>query len=94
MLQLQGGIGGARTGFSYAQSSCVGTAVCSNVSQAVGTSTHFQLHTGIGVQLYLTDHLFVRPQFDFHYVSNFTQQFGSNAVPEGTIWVGYSFGER
>src|SRR5262249_94358 len=94
MLQLQGGIGGARSGFSFAESACVGTAVCSNVSQTVGASNHFQWHTGGGVQLYLTDHLFVRPQFDLHYVNDFTQQFGSNAVPQGSVWVGYSWGER
>lgn len=93
-LQLQGGIGAARTGFSFSQNSCVGTAVCSNVSQPVGNASHFQVHTGVGVQFFLTQHLFIRPQFDLHYVPNLTQQFGSNAVPEGTIWVGYSFGER
>jgi hypothetical protein len=93
-LQLQGGIGGARTGFSFAQNSCVGTAVCSNVSQPVGNSSHFQVHAGVAVQFFLTEHLFIRPQFDLHYVPNLTQQFASNAVPEGTIWVGYSFGER
>ena len=93
-VQLQGGIGGARTGFYYAQNSCVGTAVCSNYSQAVGNSNHFQVHAGIGVQLFLTDHVFIRPQFDYHYVPNFTDQFGSNSVPQGMIWVGYSFGDR
>jgi len=93
-LQLQGGIGGARTSFSFTQNSCVGTAVCSNVSQPVGNASHFQVHAGLGVQFFITQHLFIRPQFDLHYVPNLTQQFGSNTVPEGTIWVGYSFGER
>jgi hypothetical protein len=93
-LRLEGGIGGARTGFSFTQSGCVGTAVCSTSSQPVGTSNHFQAHVGVGVQLFVTDHIFIRPQFDFHYVPGFTDQFGSNAVPEGMVWVGYSFGER
>jgi hypothetical protein len=93
-LQLQGGIGGARTGFSFLQDACVGTAVCSTTSQAVGNANHFQAHGGVGVQLMLTGHLFIRPQFDLHYVPNLSQQFGGNAVPEGTVWVGYSFGER
>jgi Outer membrane protein beta-barrel domain len=94
MVQLQGGIGGARTGFSFFQSSCVGTAVCSSGSQPVGTASHFQLHAGLGVQFYVTEHVFIRPQFDLHYVPGFTDQFGSKAVPEGTVWVGYSFGGR
>ena len=91
---LQGGIGGAKTGFSFAQNSCVGTAVCSNYAQPVGSANHFQVHAGLGVQFFLTEHIFVRPQFDLHYVPGLTDQFGNNAVPEGTIWVGYSFGER
>jgi hypothetical protein len=94
LLQLQGGIGGARTGFSFTQDSCVGTVVCSSMSQAVGNSSHFQVHAGVGVQFMLSQHVFVRPQFDLHYVPNLTQQFGGTAVSEGTVWVGYSFGER
>jgi hypothetical protein len=68
--------------------------VCSNFNQPVGNANHFQVHVGLGVQVFLTEHLFIRPQFDLHYVPNLTQQFASNAVPEGTIWLGYSFGER
>ena len=93
-LQLQGGLGDARTGFSFAQNSCVGTAVCSDVSQPVGNVHHFQVDAGVDVQSFLTWHLLIRPQFDLHYVPNLTRQFGSNLVPQGTIWVGYNFGER
>ena len=93
-LQLQGGIGGARTGFSFTQNSCVGIAVCSTSSVPVGNVNHFQVHAGVGVQLFLTNHIFIRPQFDLHYVPNLDQQFGRNAVPQGSIWVGYSFGDR
>ena len=91
-LRIEGGIGGARTSFAISQSQCAGTAVCSTSTQSIGSSAHFQEHVGIGVQIFLTDHVFVRPQFDFHYVNGLTNQFGSNAVPGGSIWVGYSFG--
>ena len=94
VLQLLGGLGAARTGFSLSQSSCVGTAVCSSQTVPVGNSNHFAIHTGVGVQIFLTEHIFVRPQFDFHYVPGFKNQFGSNAVPGGSVWVGYNFGER
>jgi len=94
IVQLQGGIGSASTGFTFSQSGCVGTAVCSTSTQAVGSSTHFQVHVGAGLQIALTDHFFVRPQFDLHYVPNFTDQFGRNVVPAATIAVGYHFGER
>jgi hypothetical protein len=91
-LRIEGGIGGARTSFSYSQSGCVGTAVCTTQSEPVGSATHFQVHAGVGVQIYITEHLFVRPQFDYRYVTNFTQQFNSNSVPAATIWVGYDLG--
>jgi hypothetical protein len=93
-LELQGGIGAARTSFSINESGCVGTAVCTSEVEPVGNSTHFQVHVGAGVSLFVTDHIFIRPQFDFHYVPGLTNQFNSNAVPEATVWVGYNFGDR
>ena len=89
-LELQGGIGGARTSFSFLQKSCVGSVVCTASTQPVGAASHFQFHAAVGVQIYLTEHIFVRPKFDFRYVPNFTQQFNSNAVPAAMIWIGYS----
>jgi len=93
-LRLVGGIGGARTSFAYTQTGCVGTAVCTNETEAVGNTSHFQVHVGAGVQIYLSEHVFIRPQFDFHYVPNLNQQFGSNLVPQGMIWIGYTSGDR
>ena len=93
-LNLEAGIGGARTSFSYTQSSCVGTAVCSSQNSPVGTASHFQEHLGAGVQLFLTEHIFVRPQFDIHFVNGFTDQYGRNFVPSAMIWVGYNLGSK
>jgi len=93
-IQLQGGIGDARTSFAFSQSSCVGTVVCTTGTQPVGNATHFQVHVGVGVQIGITDHLFIRPQFDLHYAPSFDNQWGNNAVPEATVWVGYHFGSR
>lgn len=94
VLQLEGGIGAAHTGFTINQSGCVGTAVCSSSTIPVGTSNHFDIHAGVGVQLYLTEHIFLRPQFDLHYAPGLTDQFGSNVVPAGMVWLGYTFGDR
>jgi opacity protein-like surface antigen len=94
MLRLFGGIGGATTSFSYTASSCVGTAVCQTQSQAVGSAKHFQIHAGAGVQIYVTEHVFIRPQVDLHYVPNFTNQFGSNMAPGAMVFIGYSLGDR
>lgn len=95
IVQLQGGIGSSTTSFVYAQSSCVGTAVvCSTSSSSIGSATHFQTHVGIGLQIPITSHIFVRPQFDVHFVPNLTDQYGRSTVTEATVWVGYHFGEQ
>jgi hypothetical protein len=46
------------------------------------------------VEIFVNDHVFIRPQFDIHYVPNFTNQFGSNLAVGGMVWVGYSWGDR
>ena len=93
-FNLEGGIGGARTSFAYTQSGCVGTAVCSTETEPVGDANHFQVHVGVNVEIFVTDHIFIKPEFDYHYVPSLTNQFGSDSVPEALVWVGYSFGER
>ncbi len=93
-LRLEGGIGGAHSGFSYSETSCVGTAVCSTQTLSEGAASHFQVHVGAGVQFYVKPHIFIRPQLDFREVPGFTNhQFGSDQVIGGTVWVGYNFGE-
>ena len=93
-FRLEGGPGIARTSFIFPSSQCVGGAVCSNQNIPVGNSSHFQVHAGVGVSIYVTEHVFIRPQFDYHYVPGLNNQFGTNSVPRGTIWVGYSMGSR
>jgi outer membrane protein with beta-barrel domain len=90
-LQLLGGIGGANLKFYEAESSTDALAGSSNISQYFESANHFQVHGGVGVQFYLTDHFYLRPQFDVNYVNNLTQ-FGSKMVTQEMVWVGYSFG--
>jgi hypothetical protein len=92
-VQLAGGIGGANVKFYENLSSSSSVLGNSNQTQFFGSSNHFQVHGGIGVQLYLTDHIFLRPQFDVHYVNNFSQ-YGRNLVTSEMVWIGYSFGDR
>jgi hypothetical protein len=94
IVQLQGGLGSARTGFTISQNACVGTAVCTKQISSLGSANHFQLHFGAGVQIPITERFFIRPQFDLHYVPNFTDQYGSNWAPAATVAVGYHFGEH
>ena len=94
IVRLEGGLGGATSSYSITQNSCVGNAVCQSQSQSYGSAKHFQVHTGLGVQLYVTEHIFIRPQVDLHYVPNFTNQFGSTMAPSAMVWIGYSMGDR
>jgi hypothetical protein len=90
LVQVLGGIGSAKTSFSFSQSSCVGAAVtCSTQSQAVGTANNFAIHTGVALQYFVHEKIFIKPQFDYHYVPNLTNQYGSSSVPGVMISVGY-----
>jgi len=93
-LRFEGGIGAAHTGFAITQSGCVGTAVCSSSTSPIGTANHFDVHIGAGLMLYVTNHVFVKPQVDLHYVSGFTDQFNSNLTPGFMVSVGYSSGDH
>jgi len=92
-LQLIGGIGGANIKFYENQTSSGSVLGNVNQSQFIQSANHFQVHGGVGVQFYLTDHIFVRPQFDIRYVTNF-EQYGRNLVTSEMVWLGYSFGDR
>jgi hypothetical protein len=45
------------------------------------------------VSFFVTPNIYVKPQFDLHWVHNFFQ-FGSNLVPQYGVSVGYRFGEN
>jgi hypothetical protein len=91
---IEGGIGGARVALYVVQSVSV-TGITSNFSYPAGiNANHFQLHGALGVKLYVKGNMFIKPQFDFHYVTHLTDQFGRNWVPQITAAIGYTFGER
>jgi opacity protein-like surface antigen len=93
-LKITGGIGAARTSFAVNESGCVGIAVCSSETVPIGNASHFAISVGAGLELFVTEHIFVRPEVTYHWIDNFTNQFGSNNVPQAMVWVGYSFGEH
>jgi hypothetical protein len=92
-LQLKAGIGGTNSRFYFSDTGCSGFTGCSSYTQFAGSSNHFQVVGGVGVPLYITEHIFLRPEIDVHYVPNFFQ-YGTNFVPAATVWAGYTFGER
>ena len=90
--EFKGGVGGVNLRF-YAPSACDVFAGCSSANTFLESSNHFQVHAGAGVRFYVTPSIFVRPQFDLHWVHNFFQ-FGSDIVPQYSAVVGYTFGGR
>jgi hypothetical protein len=92
-LQLLGGIGLANIKFYYSSQYCDVFTGCQNINQALASSNHFQLHGGIGWQIYVKGNWFIRPTLDVRYVPNFFQ-YGRNSVIGGTVWLGYSLGDR
>jgi len=92
-LELLGGIGGANLRFYASGTTSDAVLGTQSFSQLYGSSNHFQVHTGVGVNIFVTNNVFIRPQFDLHYVTNLSQ-FGSNAVTEESVWVGYRWGSQ
>jgi hypothetical protein len=91
---VEGGIGGARIALYQTQTVSL-TGITSTFSYPAGlNANHFQLHGAFGVKLYVKGNIFIKPQFDIHYVTHLTDQFGRNWVPQYTVAVGYTFGER
>jgi hypothetical protein len=92
-LQLIGGFGGANLK-TYVNQNVSGSLVGnSSNSEYLGSSNHLNLHGGVAVQIYLSDHVYLRPQFDVHYVPNLAQ-FGSKIVTQEMVWLGYTIGDR
>lgn len=85
---IEGGIGGAK--LSYYISQQEGSLFTQ--SQYYTSSSHFQVHGAVGVKLYVKSDIFIKPQFDIHYVPNLTDQYGRNFVPQVTVSIGYTFG--
>ena len=90
---VEGGFGDARIALYQTRTVSV-TGITSTTTSGAGAANHFQEHFAVGVKLYITSALFIKPQFDFHYVPHLTDQFGREWVPQYTVSVGYTFGRR
>lgn len=93
-FRIEGGIGGARTSLSFNEGACVGNITCTNSVEPVGSANHFAIHVGAGVQFFVTQHIFIQPQFDYRYVPGLTDEFNSNSVPSAMVAVGFAGGDR
>lgn len=90
-LKLYGGIGGANLKFYETGSQTTGLTGSQNFSQYFGSANHFQLHGGAAVQIYVRGKMFIRPEFDIHYVTNLPQ-YGRNTITQEMVWIGYTLG--
>ncbi len=91
---VEGGIGGARIALYQTQTVSI-TGISNTFTIPAGlNANHFQVHGAVGVKLYVKGNIFIKPQFDIHYVTHLTDQFGRDWVPQYTVAVGYTFGER
>ena len=91
--EIHAGIGGMKLGYSYSQTGCDPFGGCSTSTQSVESSSHFQAHFAAAARFYVTDHVFIRPAVDGHYVANLFQ-YGRGLLPEYSIGIGYSFGRE
>jgi len=92
LVKISGGIGGANVKFYDSGSSTSGLLGTQNFSQYFASTNHFQVHGGVGVQIYPGGHWFIRPEADVHYVHNLNQ-FGRDTVFRYGVWLGYTFGQ-
>lgn len=91
---VEAGIGGARVALYVSQTTTI-TGISSTASYPTGlNANHFQGHAAVGLKLYIQPSLFIKPQFDIHYVTNLTEQFSRDWVPQYTVSIGYTFGEH
>lgn len=91
---FEGGIGGATMALYITQQCSITGINCTSSYPAGFNANHFQVHAGAGVKIYVKGSIFVKPQFDFHYVTGLTDQFAHNYVPGFTVSVGYTFGQH
>jgi len=92
-LKLYGGIGGANLKFYETGSQTTGITGTQNFSQFFGSANHFNVHGGAAVQIYIKGKLFLRPEFDIHYIPNLTQ-YGHNYITQEMVWLGYTLGSQ
>jgi hypothetical protein len=91
--EIRAGLGGVDVSYGYSSTACDALVGCSTSNQYLESAHHFQVHMELAARYYMTNHIFLRPSVEAHWVDNFSQ-FGSNWVPQYSMGVGYSFGSR
>jgi hypothetical protein len=90
--EVQAGLGGVNLRF-YDSTNPYYDPNTGRTSTFAGSSNHFQLHAAAGLRFKVKSHIYIRPQFDYHWVTNLTDEFGSNSVLGYNIAVVFSSAE-
>jgi hypothetical protein len=90
--EFQAGFGGLNLRF-YDASNPYYDYNTGRISTFAGSVNHFQLHAAAGLRFKVKSHIYIRPQVDYHWVPNLTDQFGSNSVFGYSLAAVFSSGE-
>ena len=85
-LELVAGLGGISSRFYNDYYTC-DYYTCTNYSD----SNHFMGDVGAGVRLYVTEHVFLRPEFRTYFIKD-AWEYSSNHATRAGVTLGYSFG--
>lgn len=90
MPEFQAGFGGVNMRF-YDATSPYYDYNTGTYSTFAGSSNHLQLHAAAGLRFFIKEHIFVRPQLDYHWVRNLNE-FSSSSVPAFSVAIGFTTG--
>ncbi|MGH9417585.1 MAG: outer membrane beta-barrel protein [Terriglobales bacterium] len=69
-----------------------GTASCGGLSSCASyAGSNLAAHVGVGLKVYVTEHIFVRPEAHFYFIRN-NSAFGTSNTRRFGVSLGYSFG--
>ncbi len=77
--EFQAGLGGVSLKY-YDSSNPYYDPNTGRLSTFLTSFKHFQLHAAAGLRFKVKNHIYIRPQLDYHWVPSLTDQFGSNSV--------------
>jgi hypothetical protein len=92
MPEFQAGFGGVNMRF-YDATSPYYDYNTGTYSTFAGSSNHLQLHAAAGLRIFVKEHIFIRPQVDYHWVRNLNE-FAGSSVPAYSIAIGFTTGNR
>lgn len=82
---IEAGVGAASFRFYQQYFTCGAFSGCTDYS----SSNHLLLHLGVAANVYLTDHIFIRPMADLYVIRN-DNEFGASSARRFGVAIGYT----